>query len=63
VDRILYGFGYEYGSFRMSEMVQIQTGVRAEVDFLKSNSMCLRVVFMMRNNSLTKVIKRQYNSK
>jgi hypothetical protein len=45
-DRILYGFGYEYGSFRMSEMVRIQTGVRAEADFLKSDNMCLHIVFL-----------------
>jgi len=31
--------------FLMSEMVRIRTGIGAEVDFLKSDNICLRVVF------------------
>ena len=48
----------------MSGMVRIRTGVGVEVDFFfKSDNMCLHVVvFMMRNNSLTKVIKRQIDN-
>jgi hypothetical protein len=41
----------------MSEMVWIRTGIGAEVDFLKLDNMCLRVVFYDENNSLTKVIE------
>jgi len=48
-DRILYGFECEYKFFRMSEMVQIRTGVGAEADFLKSDNMCLHVVFYDEN--------------
>jgi len=44
-DRILYGFGCEYGFFRMSQMVRIWTGVGAEVDFFKSDAMCLHIIF------------------
>jgi len=29
----------------MSEMVRIWTGIGAEADFLKSDNMCLRVIF------------------
>jgi len=29
----------------MSEIVRIRTGIGAETDFLKSDNMCLRVIF------------------
>ena len=62
-DQILYGFGCEYGIFRVSEMIRIWTGDGAEADFL-SRIICAYILFfMMRNNSLTKVTKRQYNTK
>jgi hypothetical protein len=44
-------------------MVRIRTGIGAKVDFLKLDNMCLHVGFMMRNNSLTKIIKRLCNKK
>jgi hypothetical protein len=45
-------------------MSEMGTGVGAEADILKSDDVRLRVVFfMMRSNSLTKVIKQQYNTK
>ena len=49
--------------FQMLKMVWIQTGIGAELDFLKLDNMCLCVIFMMRNNSLTKVIKWFCNAK
>jgi len=44
-DRILYGFECEYGLFRTSEMVRIQTGVRAEADFFFKSDNMVHVVF------------------
>ena len=46
--------------FRMSEMVRIRTAVGAEADFLKSDNMCLRVVFYDEKRFINQSHKTQY---
>jgi hypothetical protein len=47
----------------MSEMVRIRTGIGAEADFLKSNNMCLRVVFYDKKQFINQSHKALCNTK
>jgi hypothetical protein len=63
VDQILYKFGCEYRFFRCRKLYGFGLVMERNQTFLSRIICAYMLFFMMRNNSLTKVIKQQYNTK